>query len=241
MYCVSTWPANADFQQFLADLTAAARATLMQPDRFDAFAKAVLRGGYSAAKAAQLRIEFGAWVKQFGDFMDASLPSSPWGPGRVDAFGMIINRVAGRNLGIPSNFKIADAPVNYPFLWNASRQDRTQWNGSFPNGLYIQALARNTGQVLGVFATFKPERIGPYIPAMPPTIWYGNNSADFVALQSFEEKSSNCALHHGQKRFSAWTRHSQSRAKRCSKHTAKPATQASNRPSSARGPRGSKR
>lgn len=181
-------PANADFQQFLADLTAAARATLMQPDRFDAFAKAVLRGGYSAAKAAQLRIEFGAWVKQFGDFMDASLPSSPWGPGRVDAFGMIINRVAGRNLGIPSNFKTADAPVNYPFLWNASRQDRTQWNGSFPNGLYIQALARNTGQVLGVFATFKPERIGPYIPAMPPTIWYGNNSADFVALQSFEEK-----------------------------------------------------
>jgi hypothetical protein len=180
-------PANADFQQFLADLTAAARATLMQPDRFDTFAKAVLRGGYSAANAAQLRIDFGAWVKQFGDIMDASLPASPWGPGRVDAFGMIINRVAGRDLGIPSNFKIADAPVSYPFLWNAPRQDRTQWNGSFPNGLFIQALARNTGQVLGVFANFKPERIGPYNPPIPPTIWYGNNSADFVALQSLEE------------------------------------------------------
>src|SRR5262249_57177714 len=35
-------PANADFQQFLADLTAAARATSMQPDRFNAFAIAVL-------------------------------------------------------------------------------------------------------------------------------------------------------------------------------------------------------
>jgi mono/diheme cytochrome c family protein len=181
-------PANADFQQFLADLTAAARATLMQPDRFNAFAKAVLRGGYTAPEVAQLRIDFGAWAKQFGDFMDASLPASPWGPGRVDAFGMIINRVAGRDLGIPSNFKIANAPVSYPFLWNASRQNRTQWNGSFPNGLYIQALARNTGQVLGVFANFKPERIGPYIPPMPPTIWYANNSADFVALQSLEEK-----------------------------------------------------
>ena len=180
-------PANADFQQFLADLSAATRATL-QPDRFDTFAKTVLRGGYSAANAAQLRIEFGAWVKQFGDFMDASLPASPWGPGRVDAFGMIINRVAGRNLGISSNFKIADAPVNYPFLWNASRQDRTQWNGSFPNGLYIQALARNTGQVLGVFAKFKPEQISPHVPPIPPTIWYGNNSADFVALQNLEEK-----------------------------------------------------
>ncbi len=181
-------PANADFQQFLADLTAAARATLMRPDRFDTFAKAVLRGGYSPAKAVQLRRDFGAWVKQFGDIMDASLPASPWGSGRVDAFGMIINRVAGRNLGIPGNFKVADAPVNYPFLWNASRQDRTQWNGSFPNGLYIQALARNTGQVLGVFANFKPERVGPYTPPMPPTILYGNNSADFVALQSLEEK-----------------------------------------------------
>lgn len=181
-------PANADFQQFLADLTAAARATLLQPARFDAFAKAVLRGGYSAAAAARLRTDFGAWVEQFGSFMDASLPPSPWGPGRVDAFGMIINRVAGRDLGIPGNFKIADAPVTYPFLWNASRQDRTQWNGSFPNGLYIQALARNTGQVLGVFADFKPERIGPHLPAIPPTIWYGNNSADFVALQGLEEK-----------------------------------------------------
>jgi hypothetical protein len=182
-------PANADFQQFLADLTAATRATLMRPDRFDAFAKAVLRGGYSPAKAGQLWIDFGAWVKQFGDIMDASLPAaSPWGPGRVDAFGMIINRVTGRNLGIPGNFKIADAPVSYPFLWNASRQDRTQWNASFPNGLFIQALARNTGQVLGVFANFKPERVGPYTPPVPPTIRYGNTSANLVALQSLEEK-----------------------------------------------------
>jgi hypothetical protein len=181
-------PANADFQQFLADLTAAARATLMQPDRFNSFAKAVLGGDYSAPAVAQLGIDFGAWVKQFGDIMDASLPASPWGPGRVDAFGMIINRVTGRNLGIPSNFKIADAPVNYPFLWNAPRQDRTQWNASFPNGLFIQALARNTGQVLGVFANFKPERIGPYTPPIPPTIRYGNTSADFAALQSLEEK-----------------------------------------------------
>jgi hypothetical protein len=30
-------PANADFQQFLTDLAAAARQTLMQSDRFDAF------------------------------------------------------------------------------------------------------------------------------------------------------------------------------------------------------------
>jgi hypothetical protein len=181
-------PTNADFQSFLSDLTAAARATLADPGRFTAFARAVLRGGYSTSRAAQLKIDFGAWVKRFGEFMDASLPPSPWGPGRLDAFGMIFNRVAGLDLGLSHNIKVADAPVSYPFLWNASRQDRTQWNGGVPNGLYIQALGRNTGEVLGVFARFNPRRIGPRIPGVPPVIWYRNNSAYFAGLQVLEEK-----------------------------------------------------
>ncbi len=160
-------PANADFQQFLTDLTAASRETLAQSARFDAFARAVLDAGYTTAKAAQLKSDFGVWVGQFGEFMDASLPPSPWGPGRLDAFGMIFNRVAGRDLGIPGNFKIADAPVSYPFLWNASRQDRTQWNGGVPNGLFIHALGRNTGEVFGVFADFNPVERGPQLPFLP--------------------------------------------------------------------------
>src|SRR5215470_12568390 len=180
-------PANADFQQFLTDLTAASRETLAQSARFDAFAKAVLDAGYTTAKAAQLKSDFGVWVKQFGEFMDASLPPSPWGPGRLDAFGMIFNRVAGRDLGIPGNFRIADAPVSYPFLWNASRQDRTQWNGGVPNGLFIHALGRNTGEVFGVFADFKPVA-QVQLPFLPKLINYKNNSADFGGLQTLEEK-----------------------------------------------------
>ena len=181
-------PANADFQQFLVDLTAAARATLAEADRFDAFAKAVLAAGATPAAVARLRTDFGEWVRQFGDFMDASLPASPWGPGRLDAFGMIFNRVAGRDLGIPQNFSRADAPVSYPFLWNASRQDRTQWNGGVPNGLFIQALARNTGEVFGVFADFKPRVHIPATALAPAVIRYNTNSADFAGLQTLEEK-----------------------------------------------------
>src|SRR5262249_44609401 len=67
-------PALAEFQQFLLDLTEAARDTLKDPSRFDAFAKAVLGSGSTPGKGAQLKTDFGAWVKQFGDFMDASLP-----------------------------------------------------------------------------------------------------------------------------------------------------------------------
>ncbi len=176
-------PASADFQQFLHDLLAAARATLSQSDRFDTFAKAVLGNAYTAAKAAQLKSQFGDWLKPFGAFMDASLPPSPWGPARLDAFGMIFNRVAGLDLNIPSNVKFADAPVSYPFVWNASRQDHTQWNGGVPNGLFLQALARNSGEVLGVFGEFSPAKT-----PVPGLISYRNNSVDFAGLETLEEK-----------------------------------------------------
>jgi len=181
-------PSNADAQQFLTDLTAASRATFAQSLRFNDFAKGVLGEGYTAAAAAQLKSKFGAWVKQFGEFMDASLPRSAWGPGRLDAFGMIFNRVVARDLGMTGNFKVADAPVSYPFLWNASRQDRTQWNGGVHNGLYVQALARNTGEVFGVFADFKPTIVLPGTLLSPTLIDFRSNSADFAGLQTLEEK-----------------------------------------------------
>jgi hypothetical protein len=182
-------PANVDFQQLLTDLAAASRETLAKPDRFDAFAKDVLGTGYTAAKAAEISVAFGKWVSQLTEFMDKSLPrASVWGPGRLDAFGMIFNRVAARDLGVPGNFKVADAPVSYPFLWNASRQDRTQWNGGVPNGLYIQALGRNTGEVFGVFADFMPAAIVPANPLVPTIVDYTHNSANFAGLQTLEEK-----------------------------------------------------
>jgi hypothetical protein len=182
-------PAKTDAQQFLADLLAASRATLAEPARFDAFAKAVLGPGANAAKAAQVKDGLGKWVAQFGEFMDISLPAaSPWGPGRLDAFGMIFNRIAARDLGIRDNYKVADAPVRYPFVWNASRQDRTQWNGGVQNGLYIQALGRNTGEVLGVFADFAPHRLIPPTPLAPAIIDFKNNSINFAGLQTLEEK-----------------------------------------------------
>ena len=182
-------PANVDFQEFLTDLLAASRATLTQPDRFDAFVREVVGPGYTGARATQVKDDFGKWVAQFGEFMDKSLPAtSPWGPGRLDAFGMIFNRVVARDLGVVDNFKTADAPVSYPFLWNASRQDRTQWNGGVPNGLYIHALGRNTGEVFGVFADFAPRRLVPPTKVSPAVIDYTKNSVRFDGLQTLEEK-----------------------------------------------------
>ncbi len=178
-------PATADFQAFLTDLTAATRATLNDAARFDKFARAVLGNRYSATRTNDLKTEYAAFVKLWGNFMDNSLPTSPWGPGRLDAFGMIFNRVAAKDLGIDANFKFADAPVSYPFLWNASRQDRTQWNGGVPNGLFLNALGRNSGEVFGVFADFTPKKL---TDTHPPLIDYSKSSIKFAGLQALEEK-----------------------------------------------------
>lgn len=173
--------ANADFQAFLTDLGAAARATVAKPDRFTAFAAAVLGPRATAGQSARLHGELAAWSAAYTGFMDASLPDQPWGPGRLDAFGMIFNRVAGLDLAYPGNYHKADAPVRYPFIWDAPRQDRTQWTGAAPNGTYLRGLARNTGEVFGVFGRFEPR------PLPVRQIRY-LNSVNFAGLQTLEEK-----------------------------------------------------
>ncbi len=46
----------------------------------------------------------------------------------------------------------ADAPVSYPFLWDVPQHDYIQWNGRVNNS-GLGPMARNAGQVIGVFAT----------------------------------------------------------------------------------------
>src|SRR5205085_391587 len=72
-----------------------------------------------------------------------------YGPGRNDAFGVIFNQVLARALKIPSNATEPDAPASYPVVWDAPAHDFVQWNGLANNA--AGPLARNLGQVLGVF------------------------------------------------------------------------------------------
>src|SRR4029077_2173935 len=103
------------------------------------------------------------------------------------AVGMILNRLTGLDLGQPptfiiaDNIKKADAPVRYPFLWNAAVQDKTQWTGFAENGNDVLGLARNLGEVFGVFGIFEPRREGLFINFL------NNNSANFDGLGRLEE------------------------------------------------------
>jgi len=100
---------------------------------------------------------------------------------------MIFNRVAGLDLDLPANIRLADAPVRYPFLWDAARQDKTQWPGFAQNGLDVLAMGRNVGEVLGVFAWFHPT--GGILPAPDGARhveYLRGSSPDFVGLQKLE-------------------------------------------------------
>jgi hypothetical protein len=62
-------------------------------------------------------------------------------------------------------FNPPDAPVSYPFLWDTPQHDYVQWNGLTENS-GLKAIARNTGEAIGVFGTLDwTERDGFSLPS----------------------------------------------------------------------------
>jgi mono/diheme cytochrome c family protein len=72
---------------------------------------------------------------------------SPASYGRLDALQRIANTLFADDLMEPKNNHRGDAPVKYPYLWDISRLDWVQYNGSVR-----QQMMRNVGEALGVKA-----------------------------------------------------------------------------------------
>lgn len=185
-------PAFADFQRFAADLDQAVGNVLTDPAAFDAFARKALPPEAVDDNAKKtLRSQLETWRQPYHAIMSKALPADrPWGPGRLDAISMIFNRLAGLDIGlsddhiIEANIHRADVPVRYPFIWNAPRQDKTQWSGFAENGTELLGLSRNFGEVLGVFAEFYPQKA----PARLLGVDYlQRNSANFDGLKKLEQ------------------------------------------------------
>ncbi len=190
-YRIDGGPAIADFQSFVADLDSAMDHTLNDPQAFDAFVAAVLGGTPTADQKNQLHKTVSDWFLPYHTIMSIALPkNNPWGPVRLDAVGMIFNRFTGLDIGtspdhiIKSNIRLADAPVRYPFLWNAAIQDKTQWPGFADNGNDLLGLARNFGEVVGVFAEFYPIKAPWRILGFD---YLKHNSANFDGLKKLED------------------------------------------------------
>lgn len=189
-YRIDGGPAIVNFQGFLTDLDTAVDSILKDDKAFAGFANTVLGASPSPDKVKQLHEAVSAWFLRYDTLMKASLPAVPWGPSRLDAVTMIFNRLTGLDIGpapsylIAGNIKRADAPVRYPFLWNASIQDKTQWPGFADNGDKVLGLSRNLGEVYGVFAVFHPKKDSSRLSGID---YLADNSANFAGLEKLED------------------------------------------------------
>ena len=175
-YRVDGAPAQADVQGFLAALTAALQKAQSDPAKFTRFSAKVLGPNNTSANQADLQGQLTTMIKtrvgynlrNFAGY-NPNLPQQPPPTryARLDAVGAIVNEVyyhATRAVDLTSPIAgamLADAPVNYPFLWDTPQHDVVQWLGIAKNGgpLDVLSLARNVGEVLGVFAEITiPER-----------------------------------------------------------------------------------
>ncbi|PNG27416.1 di-heme-cytochrome C peroxidase [Methylocella silvestris] len=188
-YRIDGGPAIVDFQSFLSDLDAAVGAVLASEPAFAEFAAATLGSGARPEAITALRAQVADWYYPYHTLISIALKDVNWGFGRLDAVSMIFNRLTGLDLGasphyvIEDNIKKADAPVRYPFLWNAAKQDKTQWPGFSDNGSDLLGLPRNLGEVFGVFAIFHPQ---PNAPRFLKYDYVANNSANFDGLTALE-------------------------------------------------------
>jgi mono/diheme cytochrome c family protein len=131
-------------------LVASLTSTYYNPWKFERFARNVLGQDYDI-RHQQLRKDFKAsldtFLKAAWNDTHRGLYPTEEGPGRTDAFGRIANASFGDAIS-PANYRVANAPVDYPQLWDMWTFDWVQWNGSAQ-----QPMARNIGEALGVGAT----------------------------------------------------------------------------------------
>ena len=186
MLVIDGAPSFGDNGRFMTELAAAIAETDGDGDKFDRFAHRALGSEYNETSKTALKTQFDLFASGFAKLAACSkMPTDhatdkviEWGPGRVDAFGVIFNSVCNLGLNMPQNNYPPDAPVSYPFLWNIHRQDKIQWFGEVPNASAIDRVARNSGEALGVFAKLH----------IDPNTWHYESSVNRLNLLLLEEE-----------------------------------------------------
>lgn len=138
--------------QFIVYNIASMFTTLINPFKFDRFADKVLADMPPKERRPARREMRSAMWATIGEALTYALDNKPSlyptleGYGRTDGLGRIVNTVFADYLS-HKNYRVADAPVNYPHLWDIWGFDWVQWMGSVK-----QAMARNVNESLGVRA-----------------------------------------------------------------------------------------
>jgi cytochrome c5 len=137
---------------FGLDLMASLVSTELNPFKWSRFADNVLHDQNTLREDLRLRMDV---AKVIFDLTRQTLVEKrrhlypgEEGFGRTDALGRIANNVFATNLN-SSNYRVANAPVSYPPLWDIWKFDWVQYTGSV-----AQPMARNIGQSLGTGAQY---------------------------------------------------------------------------------------
>lgn len=125
--------------------------TYYSTQKWNRFARRVLGKSFNPTTEKTLRAQFGATVSKIEWVNKVTYENDIYpvveGYGRTDAIGRIGNMVFGTDLHESSNFKVANAPVSFPPLWDIWKFDWVQYDASV-----VQPMSRNTGEDLGVGA-----------------------------------------------------------------------------------------
>jgi hypothetical protein len=134
-----------DIEAYLEALNSAMQATLTDSAKFDRLAARV--GASSSDAKSELRKRFEFFANNVHDYNSRVLVTPyPWGPSRMDAIALIVNRVTSVAPEIPQNWITPLAPTKPPFLWNSPQGTWTQWRG-----VQQDPIERNLIETMGVY------------------------------------------------------------------------------------------
>ncbi len=143
-------PAQSDLIGFFHAIEASLAATLSEPSKLKRYATATGQSEEQATQSLQLSY---SWFK---DYNTVNKSSTTEGYARIDAIGRILNQVIRFTSGSANSVE-PNAPASLPFLWDAPRHDFVQWTG-FAANAGPGSLARNTGEVVGVYGEVKVQK-----------------------------------------------------------------------------------
>ncbi|MEO0791223.1 MAG: cytochrome c [Pseudomonadota bacterium] len=147
---VSGTASNFDFDSFYRDLAKTVSDTRFDEARLRRFIGKVTKDVPAEARAEASQKLLGAFTAFTTKITADAIVRNPTvesGFGRVDALTQIFNALGVNGQGNWTNLHPVRAPVAYPHLWLTPQYDFVQWNPIASN-----AIGRNGGQVLGVFA-----------------------------------------------------------------------------------------
>ena len=144
-----------DLNLFLTEITASLKATIDEQDKFSRFQQKILGSTASESQKNQLKHAIQEIYQKRANHMLANHSDVTSGFTRLDAFGAILNQ-ALLATGVQNNTHPPTAPTSYPYIWDTPQHDYVEWNGSQSNS-GVGALARNIGEVIGVFGDIETE------------------------------------------------------------------------------------